>query len=178
VPWLLLASVLLDLLMGMFGYGITDRIFWKSINSTKPRNWWNVPVTMDEHLFPLLFTSGFILSTAFTAVAFFALLLLFSLWRHKRNMQATSGKDLSMEAHIKAMKSILFFFFVYSINFTCLILSLVYATKADVTGEFLILVLQYALPGVHSLSLIFSNPQMEKALLRTLACVKGKVCRR
>ncbi|NWR61474.1 TA2R7 protein, partial [Bucorvus abyssinicus] len=178
VPRLLLASVLLSLLMGILGYDIMDRLFRKSFNSTKPENLWKQNIGMDEHLYPLVFTSGFILSMAFTAVAFFALLLLFSLWRHKRKMQATSGKDLSMEAHIKAMKSIVFFFFVYSINFTCLILSLVYVTKMDVTVAFLILILQYALPGVHSLSLIFSNPHMEKTLLRTLACVKCKVCMR
>ncbi|KAF2985345.1 hypothetical protein EK904_005934, partial [Melospiza melodia maxima] len=36
---------------------------------------------------------------------------------HKRTMQTSSMKDLSMDAHIRAMKSVLSFLVMYSINF-------------------------------------------------------------
>ncbi|KAM6207450.1 LOW QUALITY PROTEIN: taste receptor type 2 member 10-like [Sarcoramphus papa] len=173
---LLLGSVLLSLVICILAYDITDKAHCNNLNSTTPGNLW-LSVRMDEHFFPI-FMSGFGFATAFAAVIFSALLLLFSLWRCKHKMQTNSVKNLSMDAHIKAMKSILSFFFIYSINFICLILTLIYATKKENPVTFLILVFQYAFPAVHSLILIFSNPRLEKTLLRTLPCVKCKVCMR
>ncbi|KAM7119546.1 taste receptor type 2 member 9-like [Ciconia maguari] len=176
VPWLLLGSVLVSLVISILVYRSTDEV--RNLNSTTPGNFWKLSVRMDEHFFPVFFISGFSFATAFMAVIFSALLLLFSLWRHKCKMQTNSVKNLSMDAHIKAMKSILSFFFIYSINFTCFVLTLIYATKNENPVMFLILVFQYAFPAVHSLILIFSNPKLEKTLLRTLPCVKCKVCMR
>ncbi|XP_009868802.1 PREDICTED: taste receptor type 2 member 125-like [Apaloderma vittatum] len=105
-----------------------------------------------------------------------ALLLLFSLWRHKRHMQTNSGKNLNVDAHIKAMKNIMFFLFIYSINFTYLALNMM--TKKDDHVNFFISVLQYTFPTVHSLNLILSNPKLEKTLLKALSCVKCKVIMR
>ncbi|NWH51372.1 TA2R9 protein, partial [Fregata magnificens] len=178
VPWLLLGSVLLSLVLCVLVYDITDEALCNNLNSTTLGNFWKLSVRMDEHFFPIFFISGFGFATAFTAAMFSSLLLLFSLWRHNRKMQTSSVKNLSMDAHIKAMKSILSFFFVYSINFTCLVLTLIYATKKENPVTFLILVFQYTFPAVHSLILIFSNPKLEKTLLRTLPCVKCKVCMR
>ncbi|KFZ69368.1 Taste receptor type 2 member 9, partial [Podiceps cristatus] len=167
VPWLLLSSVLLSLVVSILVYDVTDKMHCNNLNSTTPGNFWKVTVGMDEHFFPTFFISGFGFATTFTAVMFSAFLLLFSLWRHKCKMQTNSVKNLSTDAHIKAMKSILSFFFLYSINFTCLVLTLVYATK-DNFVTFLILLFLYAFPTVHSLILIFSNPKLEKTLLRIL----------
>ncbi|KFQ72224.1 Taste receptor type 2 member 9, partial [Phaethon lepturus] len=167
VPWLLLGSVLLSLVVCILVYNITDTKHHNNLNSTTLGNFWKLSIRMDGHFFPIFFISSFGFATAFMAVIFSALLL-FSLWRHKRKMQTNSVKNLSMDAHIKAMKTILAFFFVYSINFTCLVLTLIYATKKENPVTFLILVFQYAFPAVHSLILIFSNPKLEKALLRTL----------
>ncbi|NXV92315.1 TA2R9 protein, partial [Calonectris borealis] len=178
VPWLLLGSVLLSLVICILVYIITDEAHCNNLNSTTLGNFWKLSVRMDEHFFPIFFISGFGFASAFTAVIFSALLLLFSLWSHKRKMQTNSVKNLSMDAHIKAMKSILSFFFIYSINFTCLVLTLIYATKKENPMTFLILVFQYAFPAVHSLILIFSNPKLEKTLLRILPCVKCKACMR
>ncbi|KFP27599.1 Taste receptor type 2 member 7, partial [Colius striatus] len=107
-------------------------------------------------------------AAAFMAVIFSAPLLLHSLWTHNRKMQTNSVKDLSMDAHIKAMKSILSFFFIYTINFVCLVLTLIYSTKKENPVAFLALVYPYFFSTVHSLILIFSNPKMEKTLLKTL----------
>lgn len=178
VPWLLLGSVLLSLVVCSLAYDIANKVHCNNPNSTTQGNFWKVNIRMDEHFFPVFFITGFGFAIAFMAVIFSALLLLFSLWRHKCKMQTSSGKDLSMDVHIKAMKSILSFFFIYSINFACLVLTLIYSTKEANPAAFLILVFQYAFPVVHSLILIFSNPKLEKTLLRTLSCVKCKVCMR
>uniref|UniRef100_A0A8B9QWJ0 Taste receptor type 2 n=1 Tax=Anas platyrhynchos TaxID=8839 RepID=A0A8B9QWJ0_ANAPL len=133
VPWLLLASVVLSLVM--------------CVNEE-----------MSKQYSPVLYICSFGFSIAFMIVIFSALLLLFSLWRHKCKMQTSSAKDLSMDSHIKAMKSLLSFFIIYGINFTCLILTMIYTSREKNPMTFLLLVLQYAFPSVHSLILIFSNP--------------------
>ncbi|NWR81379.1 TA2R9 protein, partial [Centropus unirufus] len=178
VPWLLLGSVLLSLSISIFVFKVNYELPCKNLNATTLDNIRKLRIQMDAYLFPFFFIYGIGFSTAFLAVIFSALLLLFSLWRHKGRMQANSVKNVSVEAHIKAMKSILSFFFLYSINFACLVLSLVYATDKHVAIKYVISVFLNVFPIVHSLVLIFSNPKLEKALLRTLLCVKYKVCRR
>ncbi|NXU57424.1 TA2R9 protein, partial [Turnix velox] len=176
VPWLLLGSVLLSLVLSIPIYYFTDEAHCDQINSTTQGNFWKLSIEMDAHYYPVVFVNGFVYVTAFMAVLTSALLLLFSLWRHKHKMQTNSGKNFNMDAHIKAMKSILSFFFFYSINFVCLILTLVYAMKKVTLVDMLILAFRYAFSTVHSLVLIFSNPKLEKALQRTLSWVKCKVC--
>ncbi|NXE74884.1 TA2R9 protein, partial [Cochlearius cochlearius] len=178
VPWMLLGSVLLSLVICILFYTTADKAHCNNLNSTTLGNFWKLSVRLDEHFFPTFFISGFGFAIAFVSIIFSALLLLFSLWRHKRKMQKNTAKNLSMDAHIRAMKSIVSFFFIYSINFACLVLTLIYATKKENPVMLLILVFQCALPAVHSLILIFSNPKLEKTLLRTLPCVKCKVCLR
>ncbi|NWR86263.1 TA2R7 protein, partial [Furnarius figulus] len=178
VPWLLLGSVLFSLVIGIVAYDITDKVHCNNRNSTGQGNFWNARIKMDKHFFPSFFVTGFGYAASFTAVTFSAFLLLFSLWRHQRNMQTNCMKDLSVDAHIKAMKSILSFLVMYSINFASLILNLVYVTKKGSPVMFLIVIFQYAFPGVHSLILIFSNPKLEKTLLRILPCLKFRVCMR
>ncbi|NWS22810.1 TA2R9 protein, partial [Pachyramphus minor] len=176
VPWLLLGSVLLSLAISILILDITGKAHCK--NSTSQGNSSEVSIRMEERFFSFFLIYGFEFATSFTAVIFSALLLLFSLWRHKHNMQTNSMKDLSMDAHIKAMKSILSFLVMYSINFACLILNMVYATKTISPAIFLIYVFLYTFTVVHSLILIFGNPKLEKTLLRILPYVKFKVCMR
>ncbi|NXW43800.1 TA2R9 protein, partial [Nyctiprogne leucopyga] len=170
VPWLLLGSVLLSLVISILAYNITDKARYN--NSTKFRNFWKLDLRTDPHFFPLFFISGLEFAIAFLAVIISAFPLLFSLWRHKCKMQTNSEKNLSMDASIKAIKSVLAFIVIYTINFTSLVLTLIYVTKNQSLLIFLILVF----PNLHSLILIFSNPKLEKTLLKTLHCVKGKVC--
>ncbi|XP_014813662.1 PREDICTED: taste receptor type 2 member 123-like [Calidris pugnax] len=176
VPWLLLGSVLLSLVIGILAYDIVDAVSGNKCNSTAQGNVWKLDVRKDEHLIIVLFINGFVYATTFIAVISSALLLLFSLWRHKCKMQTDSKKNISTDAHVKAIKSILSFFVLYSINFTCLILMLIYATKSVKLVDTIIVLFQSVLPTFHSLVLIFSNPQLEKTLRRTLSCVKCKVC--
>ncbi|NXF70480.1 TA2R9 protein, partial [Ciccaba nigrolineata] len=176
VPWLLLGLLFSSLFLCILVYDFTDKTCCQSLNSTTLGNMWESNVRIDERFFPMFFISGLGITTVFLAVIFSVLLLLFSLWRHKCKMQTNSMKDLSMDAHIKAMKSILSFFFIYSINFICLVLMLIYTSKMENSVMFLISVFLYVFPSVHSLILIVSNPKLKKALLRTLPCVKCKVC--
>ncbi|NXH81091.1 TA2R7 protein, partial [Edolisoma coerulescens] len=174
VPWLLLGSEIFSLVFGILVYDISDKA--QCNNSTGPGNLWKVNIKIDEHFFPLYFFIGLLLFTSFTAVIFSAVFLLFSLWRHKRKMQTNSMKNLSMDAHIRAMKSILSFFIVYNINFITMIVMMIYSAKEQNPIMFLIYVFLHSFPGLHSIILIFTNPKLEKTLLRILPCVKCKVC--
>ncbi|XP_027742416.1 taste receptor type 2 member 40-like [Empidonax traillii] len=178
VPWLLLGSVFFSLVIGTVVYDVTDKAFCKNLNFTCQGCIWKPSIQIEEHFFPIFFITGFGFVTSFMAVTFSALLLLFSLWRHNCNMQTNSMKDLSMDAHIKAMKFILSFLVMYSINFVFLILTLIYVPRRQSYVHFLIYIMLNAFPGVHSLILIFSNPHLEKKMLGILPCVKCKVCMR
>ncbi|XP_041336896.1 taste receptor type 2 member 7-like [Pyrgilauda ruficollis] len=178
VPWLLLASGILALAVGIVAYDIADKLHCNS-NSTGRGNFGTANIKMDKKFFPSFFLTGFEYAASFLVVIFSAVFLLFSLWRHKRRMQTNSMKDLSMDAHIRAMKSIFSFFVMYSINFVCLVLYMVYVTKKGNHMTFLIVVFQYIFPGLHSLILVFSNPKLENTLLKILPLersVKCKVC--
>ncbi|XP_027562752.1 taste receptor type 2 member 9-like [Neopelma chrysocephalum] len=175
VPWLMLGSVLFSLVIGTTVYNIMDKALSNNLNFTSQGRISKASIRIDQHFLLYYFIIGFGFVTSFTAVILSALLLLFSLWRHKHNMQTNSMKDLSMDAHIKAMKSILSFFIMYSINFICLILTLIYTMKNESDVIFLIYLIQYTFPGLHSLVLIFSNPNLEKRLRGILPCVKRKV---
>ncbi|XP_064267803.1 taste receptor type 2 member 7-like [Passer domesticus] len=178
VPWLLLGSGILALAVGIVAYDIADKPHCNS-NSTGRGNFGTANIKMDKHFFPSFFLAGFEYAASFMVVIFAAVFLLFSLWRHKRRMQTNSMKDLSMDAHIRAMKSIFSFLVMYSINFVCLVLNMVYVTKQENYMTFLILVFQYIFPGLHSLILVFSNPKLENTLLKILPIersVKRKVC--
>ncbi|XP_029814917.1 taste receptor type 2 member 9-like [Manacus vitellinus] len=172
VPCLLLGSVLFSLVIGIIVYDTIDKVFCKNLNFTSKGRIWKASISTEEHFFPHYFIIGSGYAISFTAVILSALLLLFSLWRHKHNMQTNSMKDLSMDAHIKAMKSILSFFIMYSINFICLILTLIYSMKNENAMMLFVFMYVYAFPGVHSLVLIFSNPKLENTLLKILLCRK------
>ncbi|NXR35794.1 T2R40 protein, partial [Zosterops hypoxanthus] len=178
VPWLMLGSVLLAFIFSILVYDISNETQCSNHNYSSQGYYLKHIIRLDEHLVPIFFFIGFIFSTSLTAVVFSALFLLFSLWRHKCKMQTNSMNSLSMDAHIKAMKSILSFLVMYSINFIFFILTLIYARKKENHVAFFIFAFLYAFPGVHSLILIFSNPKLEKTLLGILSCVKCKVCMR
>ncbi|NXS88161.1 TR110 protein, partial [Erpornis zantholeuca] len=178
VPWLMWGSVLLAFIFSFVVYHISNETQCNSHNYSSQGYYLKHIMRVDEHLLPFFLIIGFVFFTSFTAVIFSAVFLLFSLWRHKCKMQKNSMNSLSTDAHIKAMKSILSFLVMYSINLMFFILSLIYARKKENHVAFLIFSFLYAFPGVHSLILIFSNPNMKTTLIRILSCVKCKVCMR
>ncbi|XP_059325015.1 taste receptor type 2 member 9-like [Ammospiza nelsoni] len=172
VPWLLLGSEIVALAMGIVVYDLMETAQSSNLTFTCQENFWEARIKMDKHFFSSFFLTGFGYAASFLAVFFSAVFLLFSLWRHKRTMQTNSIKDLSMDAHIRAMKSVLSFLVMYSINFVCLVLTIIYTMKDETTMTLLISIYLCGFPGVHSLILIFSNPKLEKAMLKILSCVK------
>ncbi|NXY55564.1 T2R10 protein, partial [Callaeas wilsoni] len=178
VPWLLLGSGILSLAIGIIAYNIIDKAVCKNLNFTCQGTFWKATIRAEEHFYPIHFLAGFGYAASFLAVIFSAVFLLFSLWRHKCKMQTNSMNSLSMDAHTRAMKSILSFFIMYSINFISLVLTLIYSTKYQNHVMFLVYLTEHAFPSVHSFILIFSNPKLEKALLKILSCVKCKFCMR
>ncbi|XP_058691897.1 taste receptor type 2 member 9-like [Poecile atricapillus] len=172
VPWFLLGSEILALALSIIIYDLTETLPNTNSNFTCLRNFWEPSIRLDKRFFFSFFLTGFGYAASFMAVIFSAVFLLFSLWTHKRKMQKNSMKDLSMDAHIRAMKSILSFLVMYSINFVCLISTIIYNMEDENTMRLLINIYLFAFPGVHSLILIFSNPKLEKALLKMLSCVK------
>ncbi|XP_064267783.1 taste receptor type 2 member 116-like [Passer domesticus] len=172
VPWILLGSEILALAISIIISDLSETLQGDNLTSTYQANFWEVTFRRDKHLLPTFFLAGLVFAASFMIVIFSAVCLLFSLWRHKHRMQTNSMKDLSMDAHIRAMKSILSFLVMYSINFVCLILTIIYATKKENIMTLLILMYLCAFPGVHSLILIFSNPKLEKALMKILSWVK------
>ncbi|NXB58818.1 TR105 protein, partial [Struthidea cinerea] len=178
VPWLLLGSVLLAFIFSILVYHISNETQCNSHNYSSQGYYLKHIIRVDEHLLPIFLVTGFVFSASFIAVISSAVFLLFSLWRHKSKMQTNSMNNLSMDAHIKAMKSILSFFIMYSINFMFFILTLIYARKKENHVAFLIFAFLHAFPGVHSLILIFSNPKLKNTLVRILSCAKCNVCMR
>ncbi|NWI76948.1 TA2R9 protein, partial [Dryoscopus gambensis] len=176
VQWLMLGSVLLAFIFSILVYHISNETQCNSRNYSSQGYYLKHFIRVDKHLLPIYFVTGFLFSTSFMAVIISAVFLLFSLWRHKRKMQTNSMNNLSMDAHIRAMKSVLSFFIMYSINFIVFILTLIYARKKENHVAFLIFAFLHAFPGVHSLILIFSNPKLKNTLIRILSRVKCKVC--
>ncbi|NWW77656.1 TA2R9 protein, partial [Climacteris rufus] len=174
VPWLLLGSEILAMAIGIIAYEIAENLHGNNLNFTCQRNFWEVNIRIDKHFFPIYLLTGLGSAASFMVVVLSAVFLLFSLWRPKCKMQTNSMKNLSMDAHIRAMKSILSFLVMYSINFLCLVFKIIYAKKHENTNVFLLSIYLYAFPGVHALILIFCNPKLEKTVLRVLSCVKCK----
>ncbi|NXS37585.1 TA2R7 protein, partial [Pomatostomus ruficeps] len=168
VPWLLLGSGILALAMSFIFYDLAEDMHSDNLNFTCLGNFWEANISLDKHFFSSFFLAGLEYAASFTAVISSAVFLLFSLWRHKRKMQTNSMNNLSMDAHIRAMKSVLSFLVMYSINFVCLILTIIYARKNENTMMLLISLYLHAFPGVHSIILILSNPKLEKTLTRVL----------
>ncbi|NXC50413.1 TA2R7 protein, partial [Penelope pileata] len=175
VPWLLLGSVVLSLAYCIPLLDITDGGNRNNLSSIFQGNFWQVNDEIRKHFFYIYSVCTFGFSVAFIVVIFSAFLLLFSLWRHKHQMQTSSARSLSVDAHVRAMKSLLSFFFIYSINYVSFLSALFYESKEDFLTVFLLL-LQYAFPVVHSLVLIFSSPKLKKIVLRILSCAKCRDC--
>lgn len=93
-----------------------------------------------------------------------SILLIRSLWIHTRRMQnnASGFRDPSLEAHMKAIKSVCSFFIFYIAYFICLLLlySRVFSPLSD--EESMCIVILAACPTGHTMVLIWSNPKYRK----------------
>ncbi|XP_021019859.1 taste receptor type 2 member 140-like [Mus caroli] len=120
-------------------------------------------------------------NTIFTLIPFTVsltmfLLLIFSLWRHLKNMQgnATGFRDISTAAHIKALQMVVTFLSMYTIFFLSILLqfcNIEFQKKNSVT--LFSFTTGLAFPSGHSYILILGNTKLRQAVLsmaRWLRC--------
>ncbi|NWV30652.1 T2R40 protein, partial [Grantiella picta] len=93
-----------------------------------------------------------------------SVLLIWSLCVHTRQMQnnASGFRDPSLEAHMKAIKSVCSFLILYSIYFICLLPFLFSAVSPLSDGESVCVAVIAACPAGHTMVLIWSNPKFQE----------------
>ncbi|KAI5930175.1 taste receptor type 2 member 7-like [Manis javanica] len=110
-------------------------------------------------------------------ISFF--LLIFSLWRHKRQMQLSATGDPNIEAHVGAMKAIISFLLLFLVYYLAFLIAtssyFMPETELAVTiGELIALIY----PSSHSFILILGNNKLKQASLRVLWKIKYILKRR
>uniref|UniRef100_A0A8C5T5E3 Taste receptor type 2 n=1 Tax=Malurus cyaneus samueli TaxID=2593467 RepID=A0A8C5T5E3_9PASS len=90
-----------------------------------------------------------------------SVLLIRSLWVHSRRMQnnASGFRDPSLEAHVKALKSVCSFLISHIIYFICVLLFLWDTFSHFSNGESICIAVMAACPTGHTMVLIWSNPK-------------------
>ncbi|XP_003270876.1 taste receptor type 2 member 3 [Nomascus leucogenys] len=103
-------------------------------------------------------------------------LLIFSLGRHTRQMlqNGTSSRDPSTEAHKRAIRIILSFFFLFLLYFLAFLIAtfgnfLPKTKMAKMTGE----VMTMFYPAGHSFMLILGNSKLKQTFVEMLRCESG-----
>uniref|UniRef100_A0A670K9P2 Taste receptor type 2 n=1 Tax=Podarcis muralis TaxID=64176 RepID=A0A670K9P2_PODMU len=107
---------------------------------------------------------SFILSVAASMV------LLISLWRHRKNMKKSGSviKDLSTQVYLNLMKSLLFSLLIDITYFATLIIPVSGYFRYAAYDGFSLTVVLSAIPSAHTIILILSNPKLKEILLRIL----------
>ncbi|XP_021114359.1 taste receptor type 2 member 10 [Heterocephalus glaber] len=103
------------------------------------------------------------------------LLLIFSLWRHHRQMQlnVTGFRDVNTEAHVKAMKVLLSFIILYVLYLAGIIIEAACSVVPENKPLFLFGLINTALcPCAHSLILMLGNSQLKQTSLRVVQQLK------
>ncbi|XP_006888525.1 PREDICTED: taste receptor type 2 member 14-like [Elephantulus edwardii] len=102
----------------------------------------------------------------FSASMTFFILLIFSLWKHLKNMKvsAARSRDFSAKAHITAMKTVISFLFLFAVYFLCF-LPILFCFNISDDCMFFFHVLEIAYPSVHSFVLIMGNSKLRKVFL-------------
>ncbi|NWV86141.1 T2R40 protein, partial [Dasyornis broadbenti] len=93
-----------------------------------------------------------------------SVLLIRSLWVHTRQMQnnASGFRDPSLEAHMKAIKSVCSFVILYITYFVCLLVLLFNGFSLFSVGESVCIAVGAACPTGHTMVLIWSNPKFQE----------------
>ncbi|NWI80672.1 T2R40 protein, partial [Dryoscopus gambensis] len=164
VPWMLLTSWL-------YSFAAAIPLVWK-VNSvhdnfTLPSPMTNssaMRTTRKDSLTLLIYLCEASMALPLILSVVSSILLIRSLWVHSREMQnnASGFRDPSLEAHMKAIKSICSFLILYITYFICLLLlySRVFSPLSD--GESVCEAVIAACPTGHTLVLIWSNPKFRE----------------
>ncbi|XP_044865181.1 taste receptor type 2 member 40-like [Mauremys mutica] len=174
VPWLLLGSVFLSLFSSLPFLNSVYKIECNDFNSSLKRRYNVKNVTVETSVSHILSICGIGFSMAFTIFIISAFLLLFSLWRHTRQMQNNSSSFRSpcVEAHIQAMKAIMSFFLINIVNFIALLILLTNIYQETAAASVACTIIVDACPSVHSIILILSNPKLKETLIKVMRYAK------
>ncbi|KAK7798161.1 hypothetical protein U0070_023482 [Myodes glareolus] len=119
----------------------------------------------------ILITTAMFTLMPFTVCLITFLLLIFSLWRHLKNIHynAKGSRDVSTRAHIKTLQTVVTFLLLYTSYFLSVLLQF---CKADLQKEspivLFLLGIGMAFPSVHSWILILSNTHLRQACFSVL----------
>ncbi|XP_043859584.1 taste receptor type 2 member 7-like [Dromiciops gliroides] len=123
------------------------------------------------HIFPILVVFGMVGIIPFALSMISCFLLILSLWRHTWKMQlnATSSRDPSMEAHVRVMKSMVSFLFLFVLYYTGMF-SILLNIPVKKRKVFILLTLMAMTiyPVAHSIILIVGHNRLRLAALRVL----------
>ncbi|NWW74439.1 T2R40 protein, partial [Climacteris rufus] len=170
VPWMLLASLL-------YSFATSIPFAWDvpSVhdNLTAPlpmTNFSETRTTRKDSLTSLFYLCNAGIGLPLTLSVVSSTLLIRSLWIHTRHMQnnASGFRDPSLEAHMKAIKSVCSFLIFYITFFICLLLFFTNTFLLLSSAESICIVIMAACPTGHSMVLIWSNPKFRELPARIL----------
>ncbi|NWY35568.1 T2R40 protein, partial [Pheucticus melanocephalus] len=164
VPWMLLTSWLCS-------FTAAIPFAWDAYsvhkNTTAPSSMTNSSAwttTRKDSLGLLIYLWNASTALPLTLSVVSSVLLIRSLWIHTRRMQnnASGFRDPSLEAHMKAIKSVCSFFIFYITYFICLLLlySRVFSPLSD--EQSMCIAILAACPTGHTMVLIWSNPKFRE----------------
>ncbi|XP_009083794.2 taste receptor type 2 member 40-like [Serinus canaria] len=164
VPWMLLTSWLCSFTAAI---PFVWNVYSVHKNITAPSSMTNSSArrtTRNDNLglLILLCNAGIVLPLILSVVS--SVLLIGSLWMHTRRMQnhASGFRDPSLEAHIKAIKSVCSFLVLYIIYFIFVLIIVFEVFSPLSNGEFISVVLMAICPAAHTFVLIWSNPKFQE----------------
>ncbi|XP_021516973.1 taste receptor type 2 member 103-like [Meriones unguiculatus] len=148
----------------------TDRFQENTLHTYSSNN------TVNVHRLFLLINSVFTL-IPFTMSLIMFLLLIFSLWRHLKNMQhnATGSRDVRTMAHIKSLQTVVTFLLLYTGFFMSLLLQ-----SLNTNSQYKNLISVFlrsigiAFPSCHSCVLILANGKLRQAFLSVMWWLRYK----
>nr|XP_012425323.3 taste receptor type 2 member 40-like [Taeniopygia guttata] len=177
VPWMLLTSWLCSFTAAIpFAWDVyrVHENFTAPLsmtNSSARRTTWNDRLTLLKNLWNASTALPLILSVVSN------ILLIWSLWIHTRHMQnnASGFGDPSLEAHMKAIKSVFSFLILYIIYFISLLLLLYSEFLSLSIEESICETLLAACSTAHTFVLFWSNPKFQELPARIWQHIKCRV---
>ncbi|NXH46923.1 T2R40 protein, partial [Dicaeum eximium] len=163
VPWILLASWFCSVAAAIpYAWRV-----YRVHNFTAPLSMTNSSVmrtARKDTLALLIYLCNASTVLPFTLSVASSILLIWSLCVHTRRMQnnASGFRDPSLEAHMKAIKSVCSFLILYIIFFICLLLFLCRYFLPQSNEESICVALFIACPTAHTFVLIWSNPKFQE----------------
>ncbi|XP_075056554.1 taste receptor type 2 member 39-like [Mixophyes fleayi] len=170
VPWLLLTSLVVSFLSSLpikwCMYSVHYMNSTGNINSSNTGN-----VSLEENIMniSIIFFTGSILPFLIFCAAI--CLLIVSLLKHTRNMSSKDSvfTNIQLDAHIGAIRSLIFFLALYVLYFIIANLSFIDRNQ-DLLYDLLYTTGISAYPSLHSVILITSNVRLKRSVLDAFRC--------